>query len=305
MKHPLIAAIALASLSACNSVELIDGPVTGPTGPTAELIDVEVLDYSPAPGQFVNLLPAWAPGDDAAAMRRKAREALNAGKDVTLGAFGGSLTLKLSQPIENRAAYDFRVRGNALLTGVGENGHEYGSSEPGIVEVMCDDNGNGLPDDTWYELKGTNFSESAPCTIVYYYGPTPDETATEYIKWSTADGTTGWLPYLKAFHDQPYWPQWMTGYKQLSTTARRLPDNGVNNPATARYDLYCYQGYADAFPDSSEKSALDISSAIDADGNYVRLDRIHFVRITTGVLQVNGPLGECSTEVAGIEKLNY
>ena len=44
---------------------------------------------------------------------------------------------------------------------------------------------------------------------------------------------------------------------------------------------------------------------VDADGNYVRLDRIHFVRITTGVLQVNGPLGECSTEVAGIEKLNY
>ncbi|MDE6486690.1 MAG: PKD domain-containing protein [Muribaculaceae bacterium] len=305
MKHILITAIALASLSACNSVELIDIPPTDPTGPTAELIDVEVLDYSPAPGQFVNQLPTWTPGDDADAMRRKAQEALNAGKDITLGAFGGSVTLKLSQPIENRAAYDFRIRGNALLTGVGENGREYGSSEPGIVEVMCDENGNGLPDDTWYELKGINFSESSPCTITYYYNDAPDETNAEYIKWSTADGSTGWLPYLKSFHSQPYWPQWMTDYKELSTTARRLPDNGIYNPATARYDLYCYQGYADAYPDSSEKSALDISFAIDADGRFVRLDRIHFLRITTGVLQVNGPLGECSTEVAGVEILNY
>ena len=29
-----------------------------------------------------------------------------------------------------------------------------------------------------------------------------------------------------------------------------------------------------------------------------------FIKIYTGILQANGPLGECSTEIAGVEKLN-
>jgi len=80
----------------------------------------------------------------------KAQKSLNSGKDVSLGAWGGSITIKLSEAIENINGYDFRVRGNAYTSGVDKDGLSYGSCEPGIVEVMCDDNDNGLPDDTWY-----------------------------------------------------------------------------------------------------------------------------------------------------------
>lgn len=45
--------------------------------------------------------------------------------------------------------YDFAIEGNAFD----------GSSEPGIVWVMQDVNGNGLPDDTWYQLKGSEYGK--------------------------------------------------------------------------------------------------------------------------------------------------
>lgn len=299
----LLAAAVAASLASCNSVELIDAPLPGEPEEESRLIGVEVLDFSPAPGQFVNLIPAYSAGDSRESMRLKAEKALNSGNEVSLGAFGGSITLKLSEPIDNNAAYDFRIRGNALIAGVDADSREYGSCEPGIVEVMCDENGNGLPDETWYELKGVGYGSSTAYVTVTYHAPAADATDEKYIRWEASDGTEGWLPFVRAFHDQPYWPQWLSSEGQLSFKGRRLPDNGIYNSATGRFDLYNMQGYADAYPDNSEKSALDISSAVDADGRFVRVDRIHFVRITTGILQVNGPLGECSTEVAGVEVL--
>lgn len=294
------AIIACATLAACNSVELIDPPQPPDNTDTGTgIIPVEVLDYSPAPGQFVNVLPTFKAGDDAAAMRQKAQEALNNGHEITLGAFGGSVTLRLSQAITDAPGPDFRVLGNAIIAGTGSDGRQYGSCEPGIVEVMYDANANGLPDDTWYELAGSAHSSSVPSFTVRYSAPAADAADATYIPWEAADGTSGWLPRLAAFHSQPYYPQWIQA-PTLSFTARRLPDNGVYNPATGRYDLYCLSGYADAYPDNNDKSCLDIASAIDSDGRTVHLDAIHFIRITTAVLQVNGPLGEYSTEVAGI-----
>lgn len=300
MKKTLIHATAALALCACNSVEIIDGPIAPEQSGKWRRVDVEVLDYSPAPGQFVNVIPAYTDGDDAAAMRRKVQDALNAGREVTLGAWGGSVTLRLTEPIERTRSGSFRVCGNAILSGVDAAGLEYGSSEPGIVEVMSDDNGNGLPDDTWYELKGLRHSESEAGVTVTYHAPAEDFTAEEYIAWAASDGTSGWLPFLKAFHNQPYFPQWADA-AALTFSGRRLPDNGVYNASTGRYDLYCLQGYADTYPDDNEKSVLELSSAIDTDGKFVRLERVDFVRVTTGVLQVNGTLGECSTEISGIE----
>ena len=47
-----------------------------------------------------------------------------------------------------------------------------GSSEPGIVWVMQDENGDGLPNDTWYELKGSEYGkEETIRDAVTYYRP--------------------------------------------------------------------------------------------------------------------------------------
>ena len=63
----------------------------------------KVVDYSPAPGQFVNTMPAYQKGDDAAKMAQKCTESLaNNKRDmITLGAFGGSVTFHFDHSVAN------------------------------------------------------------------------------------------------------------------------------------------------------------------------------------------------------------
>lgn len=49
---------------------------------------------------------------------------------------------------------------------------------------------------------------------------------------------------------------------------------------------------------------IDISWAVDANGNPVNLEQIRYVRIYTGVMKDNPPFGETSTEVCGIYKVS-
>ena len=100
-----------------------------------------VYDYCPAPGQFVNLLPASTAGDDAATMVQKATDCLAGtanGTIVSLGSWGGYIIFGFDHQIENGSGADFKITGNAFA----------GNAEPGIVMVAADDNQNGLPDDT-------------------------------------------------------------------------------------------------------------------------------------------------------------
>ncbi|HRN04997.1 MAG TPA: PKD domain-containing protein, partial [Muribaculaceae bacterium] len=80
---------------------------------------MEVLDYSPMPGQFVNELPEIAPNADAVAVRRAVQQSLDRGSLICLGGFGGSVTLRLKTPILHspQAQGDFRVLGNAFYWG--------------------------------------------------------------------------------------------------------------------------------------------------------------------------------------------
>ena len=49
---------------------------------------------------------------------------------------------------------------------------------------------------------------------------------------------------------------------------------------------------------------IDISWAVNADGEPVNLDNIRYVRIYTGVMKDNPPFGETSTEVCGVYNVN-
>ena len=71
---------------------------------------------------------------------------------VSLGGWGGYITFGFDHPVENKDGYDLQILGNAFYM---SGSTEYGSSEPGIVLVSRDENGNGLPDDKWFELKGS------------------------------------------------------------------------------------------------------------------------------------------------------
>lgn len=268
-------------------------------------LDVMVLDYMPAPGQFVNEIPEYELGDTREIMNAKASKSLCDGNVISLGAWGGYVTIKLSQTLPNiEGKADFRIVGNGVYANDASNAIRIGSSEPGIVLVMRDENENGKDDDTWYELQGNQTMNGIANYKVTYFCPAESATDNEYIAWSANNGDNGWLNRT-AEHQQDYFPKWIDNITSMTFEGRRLPNNGSFNSTTNRFDLACYDGYADSHPNNVEASCLDIDDAIDAMGNSVTLSSIDFIKVYTGVLQANGPLGECSTEVAAIEQIVY
>lgn len=305
----LIALVALSCVAmACSEHDgrYGGGETPAPDYQQGTAVKVTVIDYRPAPGQFVNTVPEYEDGDDCTTMNAKATELLNDGYMISLGAWGGNVTLRLSQPIINHTdKNDFRIVGNAVYASTSVSGVRYGSAEPGIVLVMQDKNGNGLPDDGWCEIVGSETYNSTARYAVTYYAPKADATDREYIHWKAQNGDMGYLNRTAAYHTQNYFPQWIENTDSMSFEGRLLPPNGRYNAETGNYELVSYYGYADSHPNNTDYSCLDIALAVDNAGNKVDLPSIDFIKIYTGVLQTNGHLGECSTEIAGVEKLDY
>ncbi|MCL1822281.1 MAG: T9SS type A sorting domain-containing protein, partial [Prolixibacteraceae bacterium] len=123
-------------------------------------------------------------------------------------------------------------------------------------------------------------------------------------------------------HSQSYYPdiQYFENYPQQSVTlsGTLLPfetfvedDNIVlpmmafgyadNRPINAGVDRTIPDNpYTPDVAEGAGGDAIDISWAVDTDGNYIDLDEIHFVKIATGVLADIGALGEVSTEICDI-----
>jgi len=238
-----------------------------------------VYEYLPGMGQFVNELPAYEAGDDAASMCRKCEKSLvnNARGTVSLGGWGGYITFGFDHAVENLEGRDIQILGNAFYM---SGSTEYGSSEPGIVLVSRDENGNGLPDDTWFELKGCLYDD-----------PT---TVHSFARTYTRESDTGHNP----FHDHPYYPQWLTADEYTLHGAKLAPQTvTVRGQYVQRILDY---GYADNKPNTDiEGSSFDISWAIDADGHPVSLPTIDFVRVYNASDEVLDQTGELSTEITG------
>lgn len=253
----------------------------------------KVWQYMPAPGQFVNQLPPYSTGDDEESMRNKCLNYLNQGYLISLGGFGGTIVLEMEHPIENISGeYDFRIAGNAFE----------GSAEPGIVLVSEDTNADGIPNDNWYELKGSEYDN--PQTIfdyeVTYYRP---ENESDRVFWHDNHNNSGYIE--RTVHQQSYFPLWVDA-NQIIYRGNRLPDNGVYDESQGKWVMSSYAyGYADNKPDNSEGSRFKIDWAIDKEGNPIHLERIHFIRIYTAINQsIAGGVGEVSTEIRGITDLH-
>lgn len=238
-----------------------------------------VYEYMPAMGQFVNELPKYEEGDDAESMCRKCEVSIanNAGGVISLGGWGGYVTFGFDHAIENKEGRDIQILGNAFyMTG----STEYGSSEPGIVLVSHDENGDGLPNDTWYELKGSLYDDP--------------NTRHNVIKTYTREGDTLQNP----FHKHPYYPQWLQAEEYMLTGALLPPQTvTINNQYVQRILDY---GYVDNKPNNDkEGTSFDISWAVDKNGNHVELTQIDFIRVYNAVDENIEQTGELSTEISG------
>lgn len=274
------------TLASCdNTSDDEPGLIIDPVEPGLERVKVTVVDYSPAPGQFVNELPRCTAGETRESVIKKVEAVFNGTNDsqiVTLGAFGGSITVRTERPVTGK----FQVIGNPIPT----------QGEPGIVAISSDGT-------TWYNLRGEKFDTAREITVTYHQ-PAANATDAEYIRWETSDGQSGYLSRIPQFHTQNYFPEWNNN-ATLTFTALRLPDNGAYNPATFQWELTPMTGYADNFPNSDERSLLDPANAVDASGKSVRITSFSYIRITTSTLQNCGPIGEASTEVGGIKVLTH
>ena len=282
----------------------------------------DVYEYCPAPGQFVNVLPKYEPGDTQQSMVRKVEESISGRNDVlvSLGGYGGYVTFGFDHTVVNvPGEYDLKIYGNAFYASSNPNPtvtESGGSAEPGIVMVSVDENQNGLPDDTWYELAGSEYykPETLHGYSVTYSRPLPDHVAVGqgvsitdlyYIPFVASDGSKGYIA-KNSFHTQDYFPAWIDE-PTLTFTGTRLAPNAVDESHQGSYFvLYPYEwGYADNHPNEVEdKSCFDIGWAVDSKGNRVQLDGIDFVRVYTGVNQQCGWLGETSTEICRAEDLH-
>ncbi len=280
----------------------------------------KVYDYSPAPGQFINTMPQYESGDTHAVMTQKANDALAANKRsmICLGGFGGSVTFGFDHDIPNvQGEYDFQILGNAVNSITSAEGRVGGSAEPGVILVAADANGNGLPDDEWYEIAGSEYNNPLTIhdyTITYYrtsanHVPTPSETNntltdTTYIEWKDSEGRHGYIA-RNTYHQQDYYPQWVED-DSVSFSGTLLPDNYEWVAENKMYVLYCYDyGYADNYANNSELSKINIDWAVDSNGNPADLQAVRFVKIYTGVNQQCGWIGETSTEIMGAVDLHF
>lgn len=292
----------------------------------AQTQQVQVLEYHPAPGQFVNTLPSADENTTQEEVNQRCEEQLNRyGPLVHLGTFGGYITVKFDHAIENKPGSDFLVLGNGFYANADPiYGKETigGSIEPGIVYVGV---GKNLEEAKWYELAGSEYYTSEIHDFqITYYKPTAesgDQTQfsssyDKYIKWECSwtdkngehRDSTGY--HMKnVSHKQTYWPIW-EGKDELTFKGGKLPNNAIDTSGKGTYWVqYRYAkdayGYADACPATdSLYSSFDINWAVDDEGNQVVLDHIDFIRVKTGIFQYCGWLGETSTEVSSVVDLH-
>ena len=286
-----------------------------------------VDEYRPAPGQWVNVIPEYEEGDTEADMVRKCTESISGDYSnthlISLGGWGGYVTFHFDHPVVNLPGQrDFAIWGNAYQEMT--NQVFGGMNEAGIVMVSQDVNGNGLPDDPWYELSGSCDVDSVG-KVIYNYEVTYRQNPMGDIPWTDNQGNSGTIDRLYSYanHLQEYYPLWLPD--GLTFKGTRLPDNMVNLSETVEkaWSDYYYvligfrYGYADNLPNFTSKAddeswnyegcGFDIGWAVDENRQPVSLDHIDFVRVYTGLNQkCPAPdwWGETSTEIQAAEDLH-
>jgi len=266
-------------------------PGTSPQSKTSNAaFAAQVVEFHPAPGQFANnpsySNPIRALGEPD-------------GSIVSLGSFGGSITLRFPTPIIDKPGIaDFIIFGNALY----DSSSRKRWAEPGIIEISEDGT-------NWFLIGGSIFSNE--------YQPLTNITSIIYTNSNSS-----------------IWPAWATDSNQITLSAyditrpfsSRLENGGMlwytNSASESGESLY---GFADCTP----WSAINFSStgwqtdnplqfgnegcggdtimlewAVDVNGNsiYTTISNrsFYYVRITTAVNMQLGILGENSPEIDAV-----
>lgn len=317
----------------------------------------KVYGFMPAPGQFVNNTPLYEAGEPLDSIMARVSRAICGYTTITtdevempdgsiitvndttitakpgmisLGSFGGYVVFGFDHPVVNvEGEYDMQIFGNGFQAN--NTTTSGGSSEPGIVMVSRDVNSNGVPDDPWYELAGSEYNNPKTqkhFTITYYkpddsqFGPLGmNQYHDQYIRWTCNSVDSLQEGYIRKnyWHTQSYWPQWVEG-ETLTFEGTKLPCNAVDQSGVGNYWVQSFYdwGYVDNRSDEhygygtnatniapeNLNKGFKIDWAVDDEGNPKVLKKIDFVKVYCAMLQDCGWIGEESTEVCGAVDLH-
>jgi hypothetical protein len=244
------------------------------------------FDYIPAPGQFVN----YQIGSTKEGARQDLQTWCDNGAQVYfhIGAYGGYFIVGFDHSVSNEPGKaDLQIDGNPL-----------GATwcESGIVWVMQDSNGNGLPDDTWYELRGSETGKPGTiqrCAMTYY----KPKTTKSNTLWTDNTGRIGTVDH-NGYHAQPYYYPMFVEEEYYTLTGTCLASTaGMSGSLEASF---CYDwGYVDSInnnPDRPLGGRFWIEDAMQANGDPANLQYIDFVKVHTATTGKGAAVGEISTE---------
>ena len=238
----------LLSFLCCPSCKLSVAPLP-PDGPEQGRTPYisEVFDYCYGVGQHSQAHPG---------IHAKPSDAVKfIGTDsdyVLLGGWGGYIVGGFDHEISNAAGPDF-----AVYTQPGTG------NEQAVVYVMADANGNGRPDDTWYELKGSATDADYSAGGVYQFAGNaydkplevnyPPDPLNKYIRdyeltyykavpggnvtWEDNQGNSGDLKslYWQDTSEKWWWPYYEGSSKTF--TGVKLPHNKFSSDGTYWWDF--------------------------------------------------------------------
>lgn len=280
-----------------------------------------VIDYSPAPGQFVNNTSFNDPTRALGAPVGGGTISADNTSVVTLGGFGGSITLAFDEPVIddpcNPFGLDAIVFGNSFYVS-GDPTRRF--AEAATIEISHDDNANGIADDAWYIIPGGSLSA------------TPID-GFETREWDNIAGNAlppsnvAWFPLgamsplitgafrlasleVSILNNTAGTTEQFFGYADLSpvlvlgdTDADNLVEDPLADPG-AFYTNPDNPREVGITPGSCGGDAFDIAWAVDPiTGDRAPISAFHFIRITTGVDFIAGPLGELSAEIDAVSNV--
>lgn len=217
---------------------------------------------------------------------------------LSLGNFGGYVTLKFTDPIINDTKNPYGV--DLYI-----NGNSFGSpgfSEPGNVWVSND----GIK---WYLLAGSDYFDDHTIRdyeVTYTKVGALNFRYTDNLGKTDADPGTRYQYPLKA--NYPLY-KWEDGEEESMTFRGPLLVSDATDPHGSSSAAYPYWGYVDVnsvssgpgSPYSERTEGFDLSWAFDTEtGLPVSLDSVQYVKVSTASHIYAGAIGEKSTEVQKI-----
>ncbi|MDR2803002.1 MAG: leucine-rich repeat domain-containing protein [Treponema sp.] len=213
--------------------------------------------FTPAPGQFTGVCPPVNLSTEKD-VNNDCNAKLEGTKTLTykywdgwsLGDVGGYFTTMFDHSVSKMAGgNEIIIKGNAFS----------GWYEPGVVWVSRDDNGDEIQNDTWYELKGSEYgsSETIQRYAITYYRPV---SGSNVVKWTDNQGKSGETA-------GPY-PVSVKG-AYVTFTGTKLGSSNVTSSSS---------GYVD-----TSTTKFSIANAVQVDGSPADLDFIDFVKVQCAV----------------------